>query len=412
MNGTIRHTIVAILTKILALEATHILKKHHPQIIAITGSMGKTTTKDLTFHILQGKYNDTVHCAPKSFNGVLGLSLTYLLASHFSPLAVFQPFRIKKYPKVIVAEYGVDFIGDMDQQLRIVTPHVGIVTAIPPIPVHLLQFKTPENVVKEKGKLIASLPTNGFAILNFDDPRVKSLAAITKAHIIRFGKDPSYDIYATNIIEEGFTLSLDVTIQNPHLVKETTTLSLQNISLAGAFNIDCLLPAIAASLLQGVDIATIQSQCASFIPPKGRLRILEGIKDTTIIDGSYNSSPAALEESLKLLGKVTNKKRIAVLGDMRELGSYEKQAHEQVDGWIKGNADMFYSVGPLMKQYAHANIAFDNAKEAGAYLAMHLEGGEVILFKGSQNTIFLERAIQMILKNPEIANEVLARKVT
>ena len=150
------------------------------------------------------------------------------------------------------------------------------------------------------------------------------------------------------------------------------------------------------------------------------MRLISGIKDTMIIDDSYNSSPVAAEVALQTLKKVEAKRKIVALGDMRELGSYAKEEHQKLGKSVATVADILITVGPLSRDTVQGALdagmdeknifQFDDSQKAGKFLETILKEGDIVLVKGSQNTIFMERLVLEIMKHPERAEELLVRQ--
>ena len=179
----------SILRKILAILARAAVRKYNPIIVGITGSVGKTSAKEAIFAVLKNKYR--TRTSEKNYNNEIGLPLTILGIPHCGRNIFAWCFELVRtffrgvlgqyqYPEILILEYGVDRPGDMDYLLSIARPNIAIVTAIGEIPAHVEFFKDPEELVKEKGKLVEALPSDGTAILNHDDYAVYDMNSVRK----------------------------------------------------------------------------------------------------------------------------------------------------------------------------------------------------------------------------------------
>ena len=387
----------------------------HPCIVGITGSMGKTTTKDALVHILHHA-DRTVLATHKSMNSEFGLPLTLLefptpesqLGWGKVLLQAAGKARKKITAEVCVLEMGVDKPRDMDYLLGIAQPHIGIFTGVTPVHVGEGNFPHAAAIAEEKGTLLASLPPEGIAIVNADD--AYAAAAATTARRSTYGLKTTADIYAADIQHTlaGITCTVCYDTQQAHL----------STSLIGRHNLYPLLAALLAAVHLGIPLERATASLASFLLPVGRGRILPGIRGSTIIDSSYNASPAAVLASLTLLQEmpVTGRK-IALLGQMNELGAESEHHHRTIGRAAAQSADEIVAVhgdaAYYVKAAQHVSIParyFATPEEAGTYLATTIHAGDIILAKGSQNRVRLEKAIKMLLADPSTAPTVLCRQ--
>lgn len=409
-----------ILQKILKYLASAILNKYHPEIIAITGSVGKTSTKEAVALVLN-KFS--VQKLSKNYNNELGVPLTIIGAEAagkniFKWLAVFWRakklilFRNPGYPKILVLEFGVDRPGDMDYLLKFVKPDIGILTRIGPA--HLEKFGTQEKIIQEKSKLIEALPKDGFAILNYDYKDVLSLCDATSAKCITYGFEEGADVRAKNVIygrgQTVFTLEYG-----------GASLPIVLLHAVGEPQIYAILSAICAGIIKGMNLEEIKAALKNYMPPKGRGVILKGIKNTIIIDDTYNASPQSMEMALTNLKNMADNyspslgkggqerisgRSIAVLGDMLELGPISADAHFAVG---KKAAELrihyLFTVGPRAKDIARGAketgmnkdriFEFSDNLSCGKFLQEKMEPDDVILVKGSRG-MRMEEIIQEI----------------
>jgi len=385
-----------ILQKILKYLAKKISDKYKPEIIAITGSVGKTSAKEAIHAVLMNKFS--VQQNIKNYNNELGVPLTIIGAEAggknlFKWLAVFLRakrlllFRDANYPKILILELAVDKPGDMDYLLDFVKPGIGVLTRIGPV--HLEKFGTQEKILQEKSKLIKSLPQSGFAVLNYDYKDVFSLCDTTKAKCITYGFDQGADVRAKNILygrgQTTFTLEYG-----------EKALPVVLLHAVGKPQIYAILAGISCGIAKRMDLDEIKEALKNYYPPQGRGNLLKGIKNTLIIDETYNASPQAVEAALENLKNLAGKgKSVAVLGDMLELGPISHDAHLEI-GKKAAELELNYlfTVGVCAKDIARGAreggmirdriFEFSDNASLGKFLQEKLEGGEVILVKGSR----------------------------
>ena len=395
-------------------------------IVGITGSVGKTSAKEAIKEVVSRER--MVRAPAKNFNNELGLPLTII--GDFQTIGgMFFWFEVlgrgiykilvrdKAYPEVLVLEYGIDRPGDMKKLLDIARPHIGVFTAIGKIPVHIEYFTGPEQVAKEKAKLIAQLPSTGFAILNADDPLVMRAKTETRAQVVTFGSSEHADVRITN-----FSNHFDGTHAGISM-KLTYGGSFIPLRIDGALGeAQAISSSIAAAvgLAFGMNLVKIAEVLSHYEAPAGRLRCIQGIHESTIIDDTYNASPKAMENAIDTLTELPTRRKIAVLGDMLELGKYTLEAHEELGRRVKKKGiDILITVGIRGKLIAEGAIRAgmneksvftnDTIDEAVRLLKQKIQKGDVILIKGSQGAR-MERIVKRIMAEPEHACERLARQ--
>jgi UDP-N-acetylmuramoyl-tripeptide--D-alanyl-D-alanine ligase len=358
-------------------------RKHSIRVVGITGSVGKTTTKELAAAVLARRY--TTLKSEASYNNEIGLPVTLMHLSDEHECAVL--------------EMGMYDVGEIADLARIAQPQVGVVTIIGPV--HLERAGTVERIVKAKTELVEALPPapEGVAILNYDDERVRGMAQATQARVFYYGLSPEADLWADQI--EG--LGLEGIRFQLHYESETLYVK---IPLLGRHSVHTALRASAVGLVEGL---TWQEIIEGLRGPSAQLRLVAvpGPAGATILDDTYNASPASTIAALNLLEELGGRK-IAVLGDMLELGDYEREGHEKVGMRALEVADVLITVGSLGRiigeaalrwgmQAGQVHLVEGNA-EAVALLEDMVGESDVILVKGS-------RAMQM----EEIVN-ALGRK--
>lgn len=416
--------IVIVLGSILKLLARATIARYKPGIVGITGSVGKTSAKEAIRAVLAS--DRAILSSPKSFNNELGLPLAVLGDWKLTEGLLFWPKVIiysliqlivkSTYPEIIVLEYGIDHPGDMRRLLNIVEPHVGVFTGMGDVPVHVEFFSSPKGVLKEKTKLISQLPSTGFAILNADDPHVMSTRDHTNAHVVTYGFSSDADLRITNFSEKvndtegGISCKFlyggnSVPVRIPNVVGKTHAYA----AAAGA----------AVGITFGLHLVKIVEALSTYKAPPGRLSLLSGIKGSHIIDDTYNASPIAMHEAIDTLERIGGKRKIAVLGDMLELGSYTEDSHEKVGKRVAAVADILITVGVKAKfideaarrarMGASSLSHFRTIKEAGAFLQSLLMKGDVVLVKASQG-VRLENVVLEVMAEPSRAEELLVRQ--
>ncbi|MEI6266594.1 MAG: UDP-N-acetylmuramoyl-tripeptide--D-alanyl-D-alanine ligase [bacterium] len=408
-----------ILLKILKKLAKDYLLRNKIEVIAITGSAGKTTTKVALGHIY--KDDSSVFVPTLGYNTESGVPLAIFdLKSPKNPknpiswvfivIKVYLRSLGKPIYKTIVLEYGADAPGDIDYLVDLASPHIGVITTI--LPVHIEGFVNIKNICKEKSKIFSKMTEDDFAIMNFDNKYIKEMANNTKAKIISYGSEITDSIYLKDILARETGLSGDLVWQDNLEHFRTKVIATQlTPSIIGA---------VGVALARNGDIKEILKALEDFYPEKGRVNLLEGLHDSVIIDDSYNSNPESARAALEVLELFKNKRKIAVLGSMNELGGYAKVGHEEVAMKALMCADIIVTVGDLSGKFIYPKALekkdntrcykFDDFIGAGVFLKGFIKENDVILFKGSQNGVLLEEAIKYIMKEPERAQDLLVRQ--
>ncbi|RLC86459.1 MAG: UDP-N-acetylmuramoylalanyl-D-glutamyl-2, 6-diaminopimelate--D-alanyl-D-alanine ligase [Chloroflexi bacterium] len=339
------------------------------RVIGITGSVGKTTTKELATAVLARRY--VTLKSEASYNNEIGLPLTLM--------------RLTGEHERVVLEMGMYDVGEIADLARIARPHVGVVTIIGPV--HLERAGTIERIVEAKSELVEALPPapEGAAILNYDDERVRGMAQATRARVFYYGLSPEADLWADHI--EG--LGLDGIRFRLHHEGETLHVK---IPLLGRHSVHTALRAAAAGLVEGL---TWQEIIEGLRGPSAQLRLAAapGPEGATILDDTYNASPASTMAALNLLDELDGRK-IAVLGDMLELGDYEREGHEKVGFRVLDVADVLITVGTRGRIIGETALRWgmsadcvhivEENGEVIDLLERMVTGDDVILVKGSR----------------------------
>lgn len=422
-----------LLEKYLKFLSKLILKKYKPKVIGITGSVGKTSTKEAIYAVLKEKYK--VRKNIKNYNNEIGLPLT-IIGTETAGKNIFKWMAIcfkawnlilfkKEYPEILVLEMGIDRPGDMKYLVSFVKCDIGVVTAIgSDAPVHVEFFKDVDHLVREKRALVESLRNGSIALLNLDDQRVIQMQEKTRAQVKTFGFKEGADLRATelNIVtkypEETEKQEIGLNFKLEH---EGNVVPAYLPKVLGEHQVYSALVATLVALQFEFNLVEIVKHLENFKSPKGRMNLVRGIKHTLIIDDSYNASPPAVLAALKVLAKAEiNGKKWAVLGNMAELGQYTKKGHELVGQAVaEHKIDYLVTIGAEAKMIADKAeelgmsedriYTFAESPEAGVFVQERIEPGDLILAKGSQS-IRAEKIVKEIMAEPLRAKELLVRQ--
>ncbi|MDD5294730.1 MAG: UDP-N-acetylmuramoyl-tripeptide--D-alanyl-D-alanine ligase [Patescibacteria group bacterium] len=416
----------------LKILAKMILAKYKPKIIGITGSVGKTSTKEAVYTVLKTKFS--VRRNIKNYNNEIGLPLTIIGSdspgkSIFGWIGVFFKalglvlFKDKDYPKILVLEMGVDRPGDMKYLTSIARVDIGIVTLISHS--HEEFFTDVEEIQKEKGMLIENLKPGGWAILNFDDELTRELAEKSKVKVLSYGFKEGAMLRAQELVF-SFEKTKDVENLLGLSFKLTYNGSFVPVLLPQVIGYNSIYAALAAAAVgatMGMNLIEISNAMREFDSPNGRMNLIDGIKHTLIIDDTYNSSPTSVMSALDIITKIPIAKtarRFAVLGDMLELGRYSEDGHKEVGRYVaKTKISKLIAVGERARDIARGaqeagmlrdNIfEYTNVAEAGRFIQQRILSGDLILVKGSQG-MRMEKIIKELMAEPLRAKELLVRQ--
>ncbi len=348
-------------------------RRLHPdcRVVGVTGSTGKTTTKELIAAVLQRRFSTLK--SPGNYNNEIGLPLTML--------------RLHPAIEWVVQEMGMYDLGEIAHLAEIALPAVGVVTNVGPT--HLERLGSVERIAQAKAELVQALPPDGLAILNGDDERVRAMATLTKArNAFYYGLEPHNDLRASDIQTYG----LEGLLMSFHFRGESVR---ARLPLLGRHSVHGALAAAAVGLSQGLAwdeiISGLRDESAQV-----RLMVVPGAQGTTILDDTYNASPASTVAALNLLAEMDGR-RVAVLGGMLELGSYEVQGHCLAGRRAAEVASVLVTVGELGHLIAEEAVATgmppsavhavaDN-DDAVDVLHQVLVEGDFVLVKGSRGMV-------------------------
>ncbi len=409
-----------ILKFILRLLAQRVLIKYQPDIIGITGSVGKTSTKEAIFCVLKNSFK--VRKNEKNYNNELGVPLTIINGeakgkSVFGWLSVFFNalkiifFKNRDYPQILILEMGADHPGDIKYLTSLAPCKIGVLTAIGPT--HLEYFGSVAEVKKEKKIIVTHLSADKQAILNRDDEQVWSVRNDVRASIISYGLHEDSLLKASDIIlsqsREGISFKMSYKGSVVPVILPNFLAKVQ------VYNV---LAAAAVGVVYDLNLLEIAESLKELMPAKGRMRLLNGIKETKIIDDTYNSSPKAAAAALKTIAEMLCEgDKIAVLGDMLELGEVTEEEHFKLGSLVvESKINYLVTVGHRSRAIAQGAleaglsadriINFANADEARIPVQNKIKKGDLILVKGSRG-MHLEKIVKEIMLEPLRASELL-----
>ncbi len=418
---------------ILTVESRLILRKYKPFIIAVTGSVGKTATKDAIFCALMSSGH--VRKSDKSLNSEIGLPLTIIgvptawrsMSGWISNIQAGAKliFNTSQYPKVLVLEIGADHPNDIKRVAKWLRPDITVITKVGDKPVHVEFFDSPAQVFEEKSALARAVKSGGTAVLFADEPKIVALGDELKTKGIfvdTFGfaesatvkgseYAPHYEMVDGIQVPTGFTFALTVGTE-----KKVITVK----KVIGQTFMYPLLAAVAVAQVRKIDLNAVIENINAYEAPKGRMNIIAGKNGATLIDDTYNSSPDAVFAALDTLsGLQCSGKKIAVLGDMMELGQYSADEHRAVGKKVVGIADVLVAIGPRTKTLVEETLAngmksdaviwYPSSADAALELSGSISAGDLVLIKGSQSPR-LERVTKALMVDPTQAESLLVRQ--
>lgn len=420
-----------ILLSLLQVEAKFALKRHEPKVIAITGSVGKTSAKDAVGAAISKATN--VRKSEKSFNSEIGIPLTILgLKNPWS-----NPFKWiitlvrglfvaldSNYPDTLVLEVGADKPGDISKLADWLKTDVVVFTQFAEVPVHISNFPSRKSMLKEKLSLLDTLRPGGTVVMNMDNEELASAIEekIEGKNIStqKYGLLPPVDLIGSNISfttndfgdVDGFTFKIE---------NDGSVFPLKVEGVLGDQHIYPLLAGFAVGKALEINPVKILEGLNDIERQPGRMKILRGIKGSIIIDDSYNSSPIAAAKALETLEKIPVRgRRVAILGDMLELGEHTEAEHKKIGSHASRASNLLVAVGEHARHTAEGALSagmheskilqFETSQKAGKYIERLIGEGDVILVKGSQGKLRMEKAVLEIMAEPERKKELLVRQ--
>jgi UDP-N-acetylmuramoyl-tripeptide--D-alanyl-D-alanine ligase len=370
---------VADTTRALADLARHARRAAAIPVVAVTGSVGKTTTKDMTGALLAGL--GPVLKTEGNLNNQYGLPLTLL--------------RLESRHRAAVLELGMSAAGEIRALASLAEPDVAVITRI--APVHLEFFPSLDAIADAKAEILEGLRPGGTAVLNGDDPRQKRIGARFRGRTLWFGRDRRFEVSAERWRGTAFGMRFELRLAGRALDVA--------LPLAGPHFVENFLAAAAAAHALGVAPDAIAEAASSLAPARHRgelLRLAEGVH---LLDDCYNSSPAALEAAVVALGLVPGRRRVAVLGDMLELGQRAPALHREAGRSLYGRVDVVVGIGPLAAELlegaraggfpGEALFHYADAGAAAPAVAELAAPGDALLVKASRG-MHLERVVEAL----------------
>lgn len=399
-----------IFTVIFTHQAKKILKKYNVKVVVVVGSVGKTSTRQAISAILSQKYK--LKFQEDNYN--VPISIPFVITDQKIPTPIHNAvgwYRAWKKGQAIlkkgldyellVLEYGIDYIGEMKLFAPICQPDYTVVSAV--APEHMEFFKSLDLVAREE------LSVSQFAKkLLINDQTVKrqyvEKYVAEDALVSYYGSKTDLDYQEVVKRQEDGFYHLKVLDKAGHVICACPT------QMVARHSLNALTAACIVASQFGMTRSDIEKAIRSYQNPKGRMRVYRGINDSTIIDDTYNSSPVAAIAALEALAEFTAKKRIALLGNMNELGDFSAEAHKQVGRACKPDKfDLIITLGPDANRYLAPVakiqgcrvITTDSPAQAAEIIKQELSSGSVVLAKGSQNKVYAEEAVKELLKNPK-----------
>jgi UDP-N-acetylmuramoyl-tripeptide--D-alanyl-D-alanine ligase len=366
--------------------ATYWRGQHDVTVIGITGSIGKSSTKEVVAAIASSRFNVTR--SAKSYNNEIGLPLSVL--------------EITSETEVVVLEMGGAYaFGEITDLARIARPRIGVVTNVSHS--HLGRMGSLEAIAETKAELVDALPDDGVAILNVDDHRVRRMFDRASCRVILYGLDAAADVRAVDLESHGLD-GISFT-----LVRGDDRFHVR-VPLLGRHSVHTALVGFAVGFELGLSVPDI---LRGFDQPQIQLRLLltPGVNGCTLLDDSYNANPASSFAALSLLQELDAVRRIAVFGDMLELGDFEEEAHRMVGNRVAEIVDALYTVGDRARIIADEArqisnrllvSSFDDKETLVEALNNELRSGDLVLIKGSRG-VQLETVVSA-LRSPEGQN--------
>ena len=416
--------------KIFQYEASLVLKRYKPKIIAITGSVGKTLTREAVYLVLSKNF--FVRKNEKSFTAELGVPFTIIgcPSGKITPVRIITNILLglklliwkSHYPDWLVLEIDGDKPGDLSLVSSFLSIDILIVTELGEVPAHVESFYEIYNFLLEKKYLLNAVKREGVIIYNGDDMQVENVLRETVSRKISYGTSGDCNVYGSDF-EILYTSDKKDSIpvgMSFEIAKEPYKGQVSIIGTVGIHNEYACLSAFAVGVELGITEKEICVSLNKYKNMQGRMNLVSGIMNSVIIDDSYNASPVAMSMAISVLGRLKCVgKKIAVLGDMLELGKYSAEEHRKLAGLLKGTASNVICVGLRMRRVSEEllGLGFDESKiiladtseEAGMELQKIIEEGDTVLIKGSQS-MRMEKVVEEIMRHPEDREKLLVRQ--
>jgi UDP-N-acetylmuramoyl-tripeptide--D-alanyl-D-alanine ligase len=397
------------LTRLFTAQMKQIIKNHQPKVIAVVGSVGKTSTKYALKTILSEKYR--VLAQDGNYNTPISVPFIFFerpLPTLYNPFGWFAAWRAGQQRikgefnyDIVIVELGTDKPGDIAEFNDTLKPDIAVVTAVSPE--HMEFFGTLEAVAQEE---LTITKFSDLVVINADDVDQGFIEAYVPANkpTLLYGSA----IDTNRFLFENGVVNLVLGNDKKELSAQTNLIARQSIKSVVA-------AAVVADQL-GMDTAQITAGISKVTQPAGRMQLLHGIKNSVIIDDSYNASPLAVKAALSTLYAQNAPQRIALLGNMNELGETSQHSHEEIGMLCDPKfVNLVVTLGKDANQYTAAQaeaagctvIRTNSPYEAGNVIANNLQEGAAVLIKGSQTGVFSEEAIKSVLANSEDSSKLV-----
>lgn len=408
-----KEVFLKIIYKILARKARMFIEHFDPFVIAVTGSVGKTSAKEAVFAILENEFGQDARKNEGNLNAEIGLPLTILgykklpnkFMWPFFLLAVLLKKIPKTYPKYLVLEMGVEHKEDIKYFCSIAKPNIAIITSV--TVAHLTNFEDEREYREEKLSILKELKEGGRAIINADDSELKKLRDDNVIAVSCESKEADYS---------ASDIKLFLTGTEYRIIKSGYKVAIKT-SLLGRQMIYPFLFAFAVADVLELPLIRSTKAFEKIRPIAGRMRLIEGKNNIKIIDDTYNANPSSMKAALDFLAEVKfDGKKVAILGNMNELGSIEKEEHRNIAKYAKNKCDLAIFVG---KNSEEMSKAFDDSKKSIYFKSRDdlmekidsiIKGEELVLVKASQNNNYFEEVVKILMKNPQEAKKLLVRQ--
>ncbi len=407
---------------ILYLESKFVLFLKQPKIIAITGTVGKTTTKEILYAGLQDSFYN-VRKSSKGFNSDIGVLLTILDLETYNAVVgewfknIIKGFCVifdKNYPEVLIVEVGANYPGEIKKNAKLLQADIVVFTKLPKIMAHMEFFKNRQEFVDEKLTLALFMKKGGMIIYNGDDKTLVKEFKKNKFDIYNkktFGKNADYKFKDVRInYQSDMPQGINVILSNNMKVNLKSVFGEHF-----GYSVSALSAVVDVYKLNLSEI--LKSLEYNFVPVAGRMRIFEGVRNSIIIDDSYNALPESVKNGSELMKKINTKgRKIYVLGRLAELGDYTKESYKVAVEYIRKSCDIIILVNDdgIAQKYAkdlafkkiysfnkYGDDYFANTDEVGEFLKKYIDENDVILFKGARHSTGFERAIVKLIKDKD-----------
>jgi len=384
-EGGVAAPVIAVADTLRALQdlASSMRRRLPVKVVGITGSAGKTTTKEMTRQVLEAAFS--VHASRGNLNNLYGCPLSLL--------------ELQPVHQISVLEMGMSYPGELTRLAEIADPDIGILTNVSGA--HLAHFESLEEVARAKGELFAGMRENSIGIFNSDDERCRRIMGSFKGYAFTFGIEHAADLTATDYRMDGLDgATFEVRHEHNGGLRRVPV----RTRFVGLHHVYNALAALSAGYMLGISLEDMAARLGELSPLGMRGRVLRLKESVRVLDDSYNSNPAAARFAVQVLSEAEpaepTGRRILVFGDMLELGEAGVEAHREIGRVVAASRiDVVVGVGPLAAEMVGAvegggkrTHRFGTSDEAAAFVAGQAVPGDVVLVKGSRG-VALERVV-------------------